>query len=133
MSLEERIDLTMFNEYVAEDDNFEIFEDLEPVPSPTSSTTNPVNTEFATSEGDAPPLELPRKTRKKKRCPGQSSRSRSVGMMKKRKFQALEQRMDDLEQENRKLKQQLQTADNVLAILRYIKTNKPNRMPSGYM
>ena len=129
MSLEERIDLTMFNECVAEDDNFEIFEDLGPVPSPTSSTTySPVRKEFVTLEGDAHQFQLPPKrapmTREEKRKNNNLASQKSRAK-KKEKFQTMEQRVAELEKQNRELKQKLQSVHNKIAILRYGWTNAP--------
>jgi len=123
MSLEERIDLTMFNECVAEDDNFEIFEDLGPVQSPTSSTTySPVRKEFVTLEGDAHQFQLPPKrapmTREEKRKNNNLASQKSRAK-KKEKFQTMEQRVAELEKQNRELKQKLQSVHNKIAILRY--------------
>jgi len=100
---------------VAEDNNFEIFEELRPVLSPSSSTTS--GSDASPALGDdcvqSFQFEMPQQTQttryRLKRLKNNRA-SRMSRLKKKEKFKMMEQRLSELEKENRELKQKLQLA-----------------------
>ena len=147
MSLVETIDPATFSPDTPEDDVNDVFEDLVPVMSPSSSTrptipvtgepftsqgypvtspasltTRPVTGQLATSQGDAPRT-LPKRKRtpmtKREKREKNNEACRKSRAKKNENFQTLQLRVAELEKENRELTRKLQSAYNEITALRY--------------